>query len=239
MRFPKILLAPVLVAVAGSAAAQQAGSSNFGGLYGALQVGVAEARSEATDLGGWLVLNSGTNYKVSSVASEPAYGLKLGFDVVEGSIIYGALVEGAATSILASDTTVVDEGNSFDFKAGSEIKALGSIRAKYGFVSDKVSAFGTAGVALARIKNKFEATDVNSIYPEARIDQNGNRTGWVVGVGAAYALSKTTALGFDVSRYLLGSNTHAIQYGTDGDQDYKVKYKTTVDTVSLSLISRF
>jgi opacity protein-like surface antigen len=224
----KLLLTLSLLAFTQSSFAQNA---NFGGYYGGIQVGIADTRTIHNDNDGWYM-----NYKNYAATSlDPTIGLKFGFDVVKDSQIYGYLIEG---SFLSSDTNT----NYYDYedpayRVGSKIKAIGSLRGKYGIVSDKLAVYGTAGFAFADIKHTFSDIDmeVNPFF-----DNKGKNQGYVFGVGTSYAFDSKKFISLDISQYRFKNKEHMI-LDTDGitPTNYTFGIKDTINTINISYNLKF
>jgi opacity protein-like surface antigen len=224
----KLLLTLSLLAFTQSSFAQNA---NFGGYYGGIQVGTAVTRTVHNDNDYWYF-----NFKNSEATSlDPTIGLKFGFDVVKDSQIYGYLIEG---SFLSSNTNknYYDDGDPA-YRVGSKIKAIGSLRGKYGIVSDKLAVYGTAGFAFADIKHTF--SDIDEEVNES-FDNKGKNQGYVFGVGTSYALDGKKFISLDVSTYKFKNKNHMI-LDTDGitPTGYTYGIKDTINTINISYNLKF
>lgn len=221
----KLLLTLSLLAFTQSSFAQNA---NFGGYYGGIQVGIADTRTIHNDNDYWYM-----NLKNSEATSlDPTIGLKFGFDVVKDSQIYGYLIEG---SFLSSDTNKsFYAGNDPAYRVGSKIKAIGSLRGKYGIVSDKLAVYGTAGFAFADIKHTFRELDGT----DESFDNKGKNQGYVFGVGTSYALDSKKFISLDVSQYKFKNKNHML-LESDGPNDYTYGIKDTINTINISYNLKF
>ena len=224
----KLLLTLSLLAFTQSSFAQNA---NFGGYYGGIQVGIADTRTIHNDNDYWYM-----NFKNSEATSlDPTIGLKFGFDVVKDSQIYGYLIEG---SFLSSDTnTNYYDGEDPAYRVGSKIKAIGSLRGKYGIVSDKLAVYGTAGFAFADIKHTF--SDIDEEVNES-FNNKGKNQGYVFGVGTSYALDGKKFISLDISQYRFKNKDHMI-LDTDGitPTNYTFGIKDTINTINISYNLKF
>jgi hypothetical protein len=222
----KLLLTLSLLAFTQSSFAQNA---NFGGYYGGIQVGIADTRTIHNDNDYWY-----NNFKNSETTSlDPTIGLKFGFDVVKDSQIYGYLIEG---SFLSSDTNKsYDDDGDLWYRVGSKIKGIGSLRGKYGIVSDKLAVYGTAGFAFADIKHTYVELDGT----EESFDNKGKNQGYVFGVGTSYALDGKKFISLDVSQYKFKNKNHIILESDGTPTNNTFGIKDTINTINISYNLKF
>jgi opacity protein-like surface antigen len=226
----KLLLTLSLLAFTQSSFAQNA---NFGGYYGGIQVGIADTRTIHNDNDYWYM-----NLKNSKATSlDPTIGLKFGFDVVKDSQIYGYLIEG---SFLSSDTNknYYDFREDYDppaYRVGSKIKAIGSLRGKYGIVSDKLAFYGTAGFAFADIKHTFVELDGT----KESFDNKGKNQGYVFGVGTSYAFDSKKFISLDMSQYRFKNKNHMLLESDGTPTGYTFGIKDTINTINISYNLKF
>ena len=88
------------------------------------------------------------------------------------------------------------------------MKWSGSARARAGYAAGPILIYGTGGVALARIKNRFTTNNVANAFSSTG---NDDKFGYRVGGGVEYRLSR----GFSVGTQYL--------YTRIGDSDYRVR----------------
>ncbi len=224
----KPVLAAMFIAAGMTAGVANAAGSNFGGLYGGVQLGYGQLDTIHNDLDDWYwdARNASSKDKGALI------GLRVGYDIVSGSQIFGVLAEGSITDLDSVKEYYPSEPS---YKAGSTIKALGSLRGKYGVVSDKLAVFGTAGLALAKLKHQMQDTDGSL----EGFNEDGKSTGFVFGIGASYALSNTASIGVDVSRYQFGSKIHEVKNEDGIPTGYFFTLKDQIDVVSFSYNMRF
>jgi opacity protein-like surface antigen len=223
----KLLLTLSLLAFTQSSFAQNA---NFGGYYGGIQVGSAVTRTIHNDYDYWYM-----NFKNSEATSlDPTIGLKFGFDVVKDSQIYGYLIEG---SFLSSDTNknYYEDYGDPAYRVGSKIKAIGSLRGKYGIVSDKLAVYGTAGFAFADIKHTFVELDGT----EESFDNEGKNQGYVFGVGTSYAFDSKKFISLDISQYRFKNKNHMLLESDGTPTGYTFGIKDTINTINISYNLKF
>lgn len=211
-----LLSGAALVAFASSAQAQTA-ASPFAGPYIGAQIGVAQLDDRHDDLDYWYDNIGG------GLDSDRAYsfGARVGYDHVSGSLLVGGLIEGSLGQLNAFGDASIEE----DYAVGTRLKRLGSIRGKLGVTQGRLAAYGTAGLALSNAKHRFREQDGS----DETFDAKADRSGYVLGLGAAYALNARSNIALDYSHYEFGSDTNEI-LEDDGEgtdyfirQDYKVR----------------
>jgi outer membrane immunogenic protein len=168
-------------------------NKGFEGFYLGIQLGAVEGITKHKDNNDWWSSDYRSEERTKKSSS---LGLKLGYDKLEGSLLYGVLGEGSILSLNTEKEFLTS------YTVGSKINALGSVRAKAGIISDKLSVFGTGGLALANIKDKYFD---NGTY---KYNEDGRNYGYVVGLGASYLITDNRSIELDVSRYVFGKKNH-------------------------------
>lgn len=207
-----------------------ADSNYFGGAYGGIQAGYSQLQTRDSDIDYWYNDSKDVIFAGQSAIA----GLRIGYDWVKESTLYGVIAE-ASFGNQSSINEMGSAANNPMYKIGSEVKGFGSLRAKAGVISDKVALFGTAGIAFADIKHKYEETDGSG----ETFDQNGKRVGYVLGLGASYAINEKSSIGFDVSRYQFGSRSHELMDTNGAGTGYSFKMDDSMTTVAVSYNQRF
>jgi len=199
--------------------------SPFAGPYVGVQAGIGQVDDRSNDIDYWYDQIGG----LENSDRGAQVGLRIGYDAVFGHALVGALAEGSIGKLNAfgeaSSGTRGDPSNPDHYAIGTRVSHLGSIRAKLGLTDGRLAAFATGGIAFSNGKHKFRATDGN----DDAFDSKADRSGYVLGLGMAYALDNRMSLGLDYSHYEFGSDTNEVIY-SDGDpsdyffkQDYKVR----------------
>lgn len=215
--------AAVAFALLSAPAAFAQDSSPFSGGYVGVQAGLAQIDSAHTDLDYWYYAAQNQSKKDSGVQA----GVKAGYDIVSGALIAGVLAE-VNVGKVNSFAEVTPEDPSYAI--GTKTTMLGSARAKLGFTSGNLAAFATGGLAFSNAKHKYRETDGTGEY----FDGKGDRSGYVLGFGAAYAVSKNASIGLDISRYQFGSRTRDLR-DSDGEIiDARWRLKDRIETVAVS-----
>lgn len=231
----------VLAAAIGCAASTSAFAQDraFGGPYVGAQLGIAQIRDKHSDLDDWY----GGDLHVSAKKTRVAGGVRAGYDYVAGSLIAGALAEVSFGS-LNTFRQFHPYSTSYDqYALGAKITALGSLRAKLGVTGGKLAGFVTGGVAFANTKLRYRESDGTGEY----YNNHGKRVGYVVGIGAAYALSPHSSIGLDASLYQFGTR-NSIILAPSGDPRttsasdngfYNWHQRQRVETVAVSYTYHF
>ena len=223
----KIFLSSAVVALALSAQPALAQDATWSGLYAGVQAGAGRAESVHDDLDRWYY--DYRNYKTAK--TNVLAGVKAGYDYQAGPAIVGVLGEVSFGKI---DTRHEVTPASPSYAISSKTKALGSVRAKLGVASGNLAVFATGGWAFSDTTHSFGDTDgSNEGYSE-----KGDRSGSVIGLGAAYAISAKSRIGLDLSRYQFGARTHEVISAGVG-QDYFFTQKDRIDTATVSYTYSF
>lgn len=219
-----LLAGAAALAFASAANAEDAtATSPFAGPYVGVQAGIGQLDDRSDDLDYWYDQIGG----LENSDRGAQFGLRVGYDLVFGNVLAGALAEGSIGKLDAFGEA--SSGGSSDpdhYAIGTRTSRLGSVRAKLGLTDGRLAAFATGGLAFSNGKHKFRETDGSGQAFDAKAD----RSGYVLGLGLAYALNNRMNLGLDYSHYEFGSETNEV---LDGDcssetcypfrQDYKVR----------------
>jgi len=234
----KLLCTATALALAstGTAAYAEDGQSYFGGFYLGAQVSGARLTDKHSDHQYWYdgVHNAGYS------KTKAQFGVRGGYDFTSGSLLAGVLGEvnfgkvSTFREISPSDPS---------YAIGTRIKMLGSVRARAGIASGRLALTANGGIAFNDNKQAYRETDGTGEYYNGK----GKRTGWVVGLGAAYAMAQHISLGLDFSHYQFGSGRHIIlapngtpRTGSDAaDDHWHWSQKDSVNSLALSVNYRF
>lgn len=205
----------------GTAAAAVAADAAFSGPYVGLHAGLGEMNAQHEDVDYWYDgIDRGLTTDRNGLG-----GLHVGYDHLLGNILVGALAE-VTFGKLDSFQSAGAVSDDLTYALGVRTSRLGSIRGKLGFVSGKLAAYATGGLARSNAKVKFREEDGSG---EA-FDSKADRSGYVVGLGAAYLVGGNSSLGLDYSEYRFGKDRNEIFDGFDGsasgyffEQRYKVR----------------
>lgn len=218
-----IALAVAAAACALSATAFAQDASPFAGPYVGVQASLNRAQDKHNDLDEWY-------YNARNAANEDTGvmgGIKAGYDYVAGPAIVGVLAEASFGKIDTINEYTPEEPS---YMVGNKIKMLGSVRAKAGVTSGNIAAFVTGGWAFSDNKHRWIETDGSGEVYSGK----GSRSGYVIGMGAAYAINGNSSIGVDISRYQFGTRTHEILESDGTPTDYFVSQRDRVDNVAVS-----
>lgn len=202
-------------------------SNVWQGFYIGAQVGVGRLNTKNSDLDDWYF--DFRNAKTKDVSA--LFGLRAGYDATFGSMLVGALVEGSFASL---DSQKEIRPTNPAYRVGAATKFLGSARAKLGFHSGDFAAFATAGLAVSDHQYRYNETDGTG-----ETLRMSSRFGYVIGVGAAYAITKNLSIGLDISRYQFRNKTGVLLDNTGASTGSRWSMKSHVDTAMISLNYRF
>jgi outer membrane immunogenic protein len=196
----------------------------FGGPYVGVQGSIAQVDDIHRDLDYWYTDTSG------SITSDRGamIGLRGGYDFLSGNLLAGVLAEASIGKVDTFQETAADPANEEpQYAIGTKVKFLGSVRGKLGIAQGNLAAFVTGGLAFSDAKQRFGDTDGSN----ETFSGKGDRTGYVLGLGAAWSLNDHMTAGLDYSHYEFGKKRHEVI--DDGDpqgyffsQDYKVRMLT-------------
>ena len=152
-------------------------------------------------------------------------GVRAGYDHAFGPVLVGVLGEVSFGKVDSFNDTTGDPDDYY-YSAGTRLSRLGSVRAKLGLASGRVAAFATGGFAFSNARQRLE----NGWSDDEGYNERGDRSGMVLGLGAAYALSSKANIGVDFSSYDFGKRQHLL----GGDADWRMTDSYKVRTLSLS-----
>lgn len=193
------LLSPaaILVAIAQPALADENGGAS--GPYLGVQVSAARVQSAHSDLQGWYYGAADFGREQTAVIG----GVHAGYDINSGPIVAGIVGEvnfGAVDSYGEISPVFIN------YAIGSRSTMLGSVRAKLGLRSGKLTGAVTGGYAISNSRQRFNETDGSGQY----FSDNGSRGGWVGGLGFDYSVSEHSSIGLSASHYQFGKVEHIL-----------------------------
>ncbi|BCP54551.1 outer-membrane immunogenic protein [Kaistia sp. 32K] len=99
--------------------------------------------------------------------------------------------------------TIGNFGGNFD--AGSEVEWFGTVRGRLGYAWDNLLLYGTGGFAYGSVKSSISA-NINGV---SVVDESASntQTGWTVGAGFEYGITKNITLKTEYLYVDLGSET--------------------------------
>jgi outer membrane immunogenic protein len=120
--------------------------------------------------------------------------------------VVGVEADIAASSYEGKLNGNLNFGNdSASFEAGSEVEWFGTVRARLGYAYDNLLLYGTGGLAYGSVKSSISASvDGDSIINESA---SNTQTGWTIGAGFEYGITKNITLKTEYLYVDLGSET--------------------------------
>lgn len=118
------------------------------------------------------------------------------------------------------------------FTCTTDVNTLGSVRGRLGFAANRLLVYGTAGFAWGDVD--FRAIPVGGGVTQSY--DVSDRTGWVAGVGAEYALTNNWIIGLEWKHYDFGSEKGA---NITVPANSPVSNEITVDTITGRLSYKF
>ncbi|MCE9508181.1 MAG: hypothetical protein K8R48_07715 [Alphaproteobacteria bacterium] len=230
-----VMSTPALAAKAAAEAPAMDSGSMWAGPYVGIQLGAGTGTTEHTDQG-----DGAGNYWYNDGAQELGTtdgafigGAKIGYDWADGSAIYGLFAEYSFSGIDNQEEVASDPANPED-QIGSDIKGIGSIRAKLGMASGDVAGFVSAGLAYQNADDKFNETDGTG----ETINSNSDQWGWAFGLGTEYSVGNNGFIGLDASHYVFGKDSHEVMDAGVGT-GYFYEFQNTVTTGTISYTYKF
>ena len=120
------------------------------------------------------------------------YNIRAGYDMQNGNIVYGVVLEGGSSdardSVSAFSTTPA-----FYYFTREMDYTLGA-RLRVGYAARGALFYATGGAAYARIKNEFETSNTANSFAN---NGNKNSLGYAAGGGAEVKVTKNISLGLE------------------------------------------
>lgn len=215
--------AAIMSALCVAPAAWAQDGSSLAGPYVGVQFGLSQIETRHSDVDYWY-FNANNEAQTHTSAQ---VGLKAGYDVVSGALLAGILAEVQFGKVDSYDEV---RPASPAYEIGTKVTALGSVRAKLGVTSGKVAAFATGGFAFSNAKQRYFETDGTDEFFSGK----GKHSGYVLGVGALYAVSKNTSIGFDISRYHFGTGEQLLSDPSGSVLGDRWRLKDKIDSATIS-----
>jgi outer membrane immunogenic protein len=235
----KLLFATAALALAttGTAAFAQDGDASFGGFYVGAQVSGTRLTDKHSDHQYWY---DGVHNAAYS-KTKAQFGVRGGYDFTSGSLLAGVMGEFNFGKISTYREMSPSDPS---YAIGARIKTLGSVRGRAGITSGRLALTGNVGFAFTDTKHQYRETDGSG---QKYGPEKGKRTGWVVGAGAAYAMTPHISLGLDFSHYVFGTKNHILlnsdgtpRTGSDASDDlWHWSQKDRINSLALSVNYRF
>lgn len=200
-------------------------SGAYVGAYGGL--GVSSGRAALKDFSGTL-LPLDVQYGlfpqgIKKNSSGGAIGIGAGFNFQSGTFVSGVEADfgyvGTSPELRFDRIDNVPSspfpGVTTSTRYSTDFGALGTLRARAGYAFGNTVIFGTAGLAIGRVYNRFELSLVEVGYTSPNWSGSGTRAGYTVGFGIEHRITNAISLKFDslyvdlADRTILGADPAA------------------------------
>ena len=120
------------------------------------------------------------------------YNIRGGYDMQNGNIVYGVVVEGGSSDVRDSVTAFSVTPAFYTFTR--EIDYTLGARLRAGYAAGNALFYATGGVAYAEIKNSFATSNTANSFAN---NGNSNSFGYAAGGGAELKVAKNISLGLE------------------------------------------
>ena len=193
MRKFLMTMAAVAACAASSSAWAQGRPDIWAGAYAGLQIGGASNQF-------WYKSELTGNYDSSGYFNGAEVGGHIGFNWQSGGFVYGIEVDAASQFGKRASRYTDPWGGFGEFTNSAPI--MGSARARLGYASGQLMAYGTAGITSGKLQFSYKYSD-----PWSGTTGSGSETvqgyGYVYGAGAEFAYSRSINLRLEALRYTL------------------------------------
>jgi outer membrane immunogenic protein len=183
----------------------------WGGWYGGLHVGYIQSNSDTSLVGdtfGGILLPVAPGVPLSSSSDQAGFigGGQVGFNVQSGTFVWGIEADISRTTI--DDREIQRTLAGFDNTIDSKLEWFGTARLRGGVLLNPTTlVYVTGGLAFARVEHSW-STDVTPALLLGNLWQGRSsnwETGWTIGAGAEFALSRNVTLRGEYLYYDLGN----------------------------------
>ncbi|UDL87333.1 porin family protein [Mesorhizobium sp. PAMC28654] len=161
-------------------------------------------------------------------------GIQAGYNYQMNNVVIG--VEGDITFGKLNDSAYRDpipQTNYFE----TEYRSLATLRGRLGFAVDRLLVYGTAGLAVADIKDRYGFQD----DPGFDYTRSGWKAGWTIGVGGEYAVTNQWTIKAEYLHADFGSRDLNVgdAWGDIGSPDSTQTSDHTLNVVRVGLNYKF
>jgi outer membrane immunogenic protein len=230
------------VAFAGAAQAAPPPVTSWAGWYAGLNLSATHHHSATEDVNGWgnSFLGPGVPPYVTpffgSNTTNVGFGGQVGYNWMFGRFVTGLEAD---ASYIGASTTFVPPNNLTScgacvVSATNELTWLATFRGRAGFlVSDKVLLYGTAGLALGGIDNRWgfgNAAPGPGAFNDSQFRVDGVRAGFIYGGGFEFAATKNALVRLEMMYVDFGTSSSTItatQLFGGGPATFTTNFKNT------------
>jgi outer membrane immunogenic protein len=136
------------------------------------------------------------------------YAVRAGYDVQNGNIVYGFLVEGAKSQ--STDSVSGFSTTPASYTLTRELDYSVGARARVGYAARGALFYGTGGVVYGKIKNSFSTTNTANAFTD-----NGktNSWGWTAGGGTEVKVADNLSVGLEYLYTRYTDNKYVVNVG--------------------------
>jgi outer membrane immunogenic protein len=202
------------------------------GVHGGIGAGDFDHHLSISEVGGPGYEDIGT---VTTDAGGGFGGAQVGYNYeFSNHVVLGAEADIAAAAI---DGKVSFDGSDFipvNIEAGTSVDWFGTVRARLGYAFDNVLVYGTGGFAYGDVKTTLNGNLDGQGFDYSYSD---TQTGWTVGAGVEYGITKNITLKAEYLYVDLGSSTITEQVSED--TNFNVDVDTAFHTLKAGLNYKF
>jgi outer membrane immunogenic protein len=156
----------------------------------------------------WGGASSSCTFNNSQTATGVLGGFQIGYNFQNGKWVYGAELDFDLSS--ARKTTSATNSPAFfgNWTNKTGVEALGTARLRLGYAFDQALIYATGGLAYAKMVNTFQAGSGGNGYTWS---DTGWRTGFALGGGIEYMLTRNVSIKGEGLYYNLGDKDHISQ----------------------------
>ncbi len=251
-------LAAVLLALTtslfgkGSAEAQPLGRPDWSGAYVGFSggLGLSDGRAGLSQFAGPLLTLDVSNglfpRGIGSWGGGGVFGLTAGVNAQSGAFVAGAEIDLAFASVrIQNSFTKVDPGPIFpgvntNSRYETNFGAWGSMRVRAGFAFGDTLLYGTAGLAMAQIRNRLALALPELNYTSPDWTGVGFRAGYVIGAGVEHRIASNLSVKFEVLYFNFQDKVvNAADPTTFPGESFAYRYSNTMLMQRLGVNMRF
>ena len=179
----------------------------------------------------------GFNGELEQDASGGFGGAQIGYNwQFNTNWVIGVEADIAASSYQGKVSGNVNSGGDFiNAEAGSEVEWFGTVRARLGYAIDNLLLYGTGGLAYGDVKSSIDVS--SSEFSPFSASVSDTSTGWTIGAGFEYGITKNITLKTEYLYVDLGSQD-LFNYNDDGI-NVNVESETKFHTLKAGLNYKF
>lgn len=216
MRNPWILATASTVALVGANDAYAAPAYSWTGFYIGVNGGATSHEASTNDLNRWGGL--GTTPYVSpwfkSNTTHASFGGQAGYSWQMSYFVVGVEADvsyvGASNTFVPPNNLVLAGCGSCRASATNELTWLSTFRGRAGIAVDRLLFFGTAGVAVGQVSNRWGWGTPGFDFSDSQFNVNNTQAGYVVGGGIEAMITPNVSVRLEAMHIDLGTSRSTI-----------------------------